>query len=37
MNFDDLFDEMPDDIRELTWEEEGLVGQFKLYRKLPCQ
>ena len=33
MNFDDLFDEMPDDIRELTWEEQGLVGQFKLQLK----
>ena len=30
MNFDEILDEMPDDIRELTWEEQGLVGQFKL-------
>ena len=30
MNFDEILDEMPDDIRELNWEVEGLVGQFKL-------
>ena len=30
MNFDEILDEMPDDIRELNWEDEGLVGQFKL-------
>lgn len=30
MNFDEILDEMPDDIRELTWEKQGLVGQFKL-------
>ncbi len=30
MNFADLCDEIPDDIRELTWEKQGLVGQFKL-------
>ena len=30
MNFDEILDEMPDDIRELNWEGEGLVGQFKL-------
>lgn len=30
MNFDEILNEMPDDIRELNWEDEGLVGQFKL-------
>ena len=30
MNFDEILDEIPDDLNELNWEDQGLVGQFKL-------
>lgn len=30
MNFDEILNEIPDDIREISWEDQGLVGQFKL-------